>query len=135
MARDREVARAVKLTWHEQNQMCRANYRQYKSFLKINYFRLFFGLVSADGEKLFAVVHLPPKSLGKLVFDGGSDDPLPGRVEAALDSRRPASFNFAPGKRKKSVGVIGLVGDHLDAFHCQRLLHTGVRVDWCIVPE
>ncbi len=63
MARDREVARAVKLTWHEQNQMCRANYRQYKSFLKINFFRLFFGLVSADGEKLFAVVHLPQARL------------------------------------------------------------------------
>jgi hypothetical protein len=80
--------------------MRRANYRQYKSFFKINYFRLFFGLVSADGEKLFAVVHLPLKSLGKLVFDSDSDDPLPGHVEVALDSRRLASSNFAFGKRK-----------------------------------
>jgi hypothetical protein len=52
------------------------------------------------------VVHLPPRNLGKLVFDGGSDDPLPGRVEAALDNRRLTSSNFAFGNIKKSVGVI-----------------------------
>ncbi len=49
---------------------------------------------------------LPPKGGGELIFSNGLHDPHPARLEAVLDSKRPASSDFTHGKRKKSDGVI-----------------------------
>jgi hypothetical protein len=45
---------------------------------------LFLGLVSANPDGLFAVIHLPLSSSGGLVFGDGLDNPIPACFDALL---------------------------------------------------
>jgi hypothetical protein len=53
---------------------------------------MFFGLVMADLEALFAAVHPLPKGVSELVCDDGSGYPVTDFLEDVLGQRDPSQF-------------------------------------------
>jgi hypothetical protein len=60
-----------------------------------------------------------PKDTSELVFEDGSDGPIPAYLGTVWDNERPASSDFILLKIKKSAWVISSkqgIADHLDAL-------------------
>ena len=68
------------------------------------YFCLFFGIVSADANMLFAVRYTLLEGGGKLVFDEGEDNPLSLFLKVPAVRVQPASSNLTFRKRKCRQG-------------------------------
>ncbi len=69
-------------------------------------FGLFFGLVSADADAPFAVVHPVSKGVGDLLFSDGSDDPLQTLLSFPGTVRGQPAPTLPLGRKKKSAGAI-----------------------------
>ncbi len=75
--------------------------------LKLYYFVTFLGLVPADSDTLFTVVHLPPNSGGGLFFGNVLDYPIPVGLDALLGQRYAGQLRYLSLQfGNKSAGAI-----------------------------
>jgi hypothetical protein len=58
--------------------------------------------MAAETDVLSTAVHPPPKSVGELVFDDGSDNPITACLEAFPGTRRgQPALDFCPQEERK----------------------------------
>jgi hypothetical protein len=99
------------------------------------YFLAFLDIVPSDLDALFALLVPPPEGGGEVLFAQGSDDPLPGVLEAVLGEREASHLHLEFGEQS-----IGAKSDeqgmfnHLDLSGLHPILFHGGGVDWGIVP-
>lgn len=99
----------------------------------MNYFRLFFNLVIANADALFAAFCPLSNGSGKLILGVVWMTPSQLILKLSWDSKRPASSHFTLEKRKKAccgnIRPIGRMAEKLVAFCYEWLLDRGGSVN------
>jgi hypothetical protein len=62
---------------------------------------LFFNIVAANKDTLFAVLHPSPKGGGELVLSDLADDPIPGLLEGPLGQGEASQLGLHLWKQEK----------------------------------